>query len=176
MNKKELPYKNTSGFRIPKDYFEDFEARMMHMVNPSESEFNLKQDFNPFKVPPSYFQEFEERILHRIDPEKRTSKIIFLFSSKTLSYVAGIAAVLAIIFISTILTTSENVSFGDLDMVAVENYLLETLDMAGPEEIPMINEKVFSFATSNDPNLDREALYEYLNENIEDPSLLLNDN
>ena len=174
MKKKGLPYQQKSGFKIPDGYFQDFEARMMREIGSLDKEEKERQN-NPFSVPDNYFDSFEQRMMARLKEEPKETKVVPLHRKKVLSYVAGIAAVLAVIFSSVLLNDSRDVGFEDLDMLAVENYLLETLDIVNPEENPLINDREFSFATSPSTNLDREALYDYLNENVDDPSILLNE-
>ncbi len=174
MKKKGLPYQQKSGFKVPEGYFQDFEDRMMRETVSLDKE-EKEQPNNPFSVPDNYFDSFGQRMMERLKEEPKETKVIPLHRKKILSYVAGIAAVLAVIFSTVLLNNSQEVGFEDLDMLAVENYLLETLDIVNPEENPFINEREFSFATSPGDNLDREALYDYLNENIDDPSILLNE-
>lgn len=171
MKKKGLANED-SGFKVPEGYFESFEARMMDRIS---SNIKLPSVEQPFKVPENYFGDFEHRMLQKIGQEPRSGRVIPLYSKKMLSYVAGIAAVLAVIFTSDLVNPSEKTTFEDLDMVAVENYLFETLDLSNPEETPMIDQKEISFAQGADSNFDHEAVLEYLTENVEEPSILLNE-
>ncbi|MGB7785277.1 MAG: hypothetical protein WBL27_04170 [Salinimicrobium sp.] len=171
MKKKGLAYKD-SGFKVPNGYFENFEARMVDKIQQGNELPSSKQ---PFKVPENYFEDFEQQMLQKIGQEPQSGKVIQLFSKKTLSYVAGIAAVLAVLLTSTLMNNSQKATFEDLDMLAVENYLFETLDLSNPEETPMIDQKEFSFAQGVDSNFDHEAVLEYLNENVEEPAILLNE-
>ena len=174
MRKKGLSYKN-SGFKVPEGYFESFEARMMDKLNTPLQQDELQPAKQPFKVPDNYFEDFEKQMLQKIGHEPEKARVIQLFGKRTLSYVAGIAAVLAVIFTSAVLKQGHKTTFEDLDMVAVENYLFETLDLSGPEETQLIDQREFSFAQGVDSNFDHEAVLEYLNENVEEPSLLLNE-
>jgi hypothetical protein len=129
----------------------------------------------PFKVPDGYFESFENRLMDRLEEEAPKGKVIPLFSKKALSYVAGVAAVLAVLLSSVVFNETSEYDVEELDMLAVENYLLETFELTSPEETEMINEAEFSFATSDSPNLDREAILEYLQENVEETAILLNE-
>jgi hypothetical protein len=93
MKEKQLPYHQKSGFKVPDNYFQDFETRMMMKVTSEKREAN-----NPFKVPEGYFAQAEAEILEKLDQQPQRSKVVPLFSRKNFSYVAGIAAVLAILF------------------------------------------------------------------------------
>lgn len=174
MKEKELPYHKDAGFKVPENYFEDFEARLMEKTGALNAEKNAVPQ-QSFKVPEGYFEAFENRMMDRLENETSRGKVIPLFSKKSLSYVAGIAAVLAVLFSSIVLNEGKQTDLKDLDMLVVENYLLETLDFDSPEDTEMINEAEFSFATSASPNLDREAILEYLRENVEETAILLNE-
>lgn len=168
MKQNRLPYKKDAGFKIPEGYFQEFEDRMMAHVTFSE----IASKENPFKVPENYFETLGDRVIEKLDTTPEKGKVIPLFNPRILAYVASAAAVIAIIFSSVIFNESGELGFDDLNMVAIENYLLETLDMNNPN-IPPIEE--YNFTASANPNIDKEALLEYLNDNIEEPALLLND-
>jgi hypothetical protein len=174
MSKKGLNGKD-AGFKVPENYFRDFETRFIAQLPAVEENPMLAGKSSPFKVPTSYFDDFETRLTSRIGKDVNDSKVIPLFIRKELSYLAGVAAVLAIILSTAILSRTKTFDFNDLDVLAVENYLLESFEFSSPEEIHLLKEGDFSFATSPDNKINREAVLEYLNENIEDPSLLLNE-
>lgn len=174
MKKNDLPNKSKSGFKAPENYFGDFEARMLDLVN-NEQKKNLDSP-NPFKVPENYFESFEDRLSQKLNNKTKQPKVISLVSNRYLSYAAGFAAVIAVIFSLQFFDRSQSTGYDDLEITAVENYLLEKLDLTTPEESHLIKEGDFSFATPVTADLNQEAVLEYLNENTEDPSLLLNDN
>ncbi|NJW52785.1 hypothetical protein [Salinimicrobium oceani] len=169
MKKNGLPYRSDSGMKVPENYFQDFESRMMTRLNISKGEAVE----NPFKVPAAYFEDLEKKVFVKLEQEaSEKGKVIPLFNRRLLSYVASIAAVLAILLASVVFNSSREIGFEDLDMVAVENYLLESLDLENPNESP-IDE--YNYTASANPNIDKEALLEYLNDHIEEPALLLNE-
>jgi hypothetical protein len=168
MKKKGLPYKNKSGFKVSDGYFEDFEARMMSRVTGDKQHFGD----NPFKVPNDYFEQLSDRVFEKLETPPKEGKIISLFNRKTWSYVASVAAVAAILFSAVLFNNNTELGFEDLNITAVENYLLETLDTDNPNET---NYAPYEITASANPNIDKEALLEYLNENIEEPALLLNE-
>lgn len=174
MRKKGLAYRK-SGFKVPEGYFGSFEARMMDKINSLPRENELEFGRQPFKVPDNYFKGFENQMLQRIKQEPKSTRVIPMFRKKTLSYVSGIAAVLAVIITSAVINHSQKATFEDLDLLAVENYLFETLDLSNPEETPMIDHREISFAQEMDSQFDREAVLEYLNENIDEPAILFNE-
>lgn len=174
MKKNDLPNINKTGFKVPDNYFGDFEARMMDLVN-IKGDDKISSP-NPFKVPEGYFNSFEERVTKRLNEEEKQPKVISLLTNRYFSYAAGFAAVIAVIFSLQFFDRSRSTGYEDLEITAVENYLLEKLDLTTPEESHLIKEDDFSFATPVTADLNQEAVFEYLNENTEDPSLLLNDN
>lgn len=167
MKENRLPYHKQSGFKVPEDYFGNFEDRMMVELFSEENKLNRK----PFKVPENYFEQLESRVFEKFEKTPKKGKVISLFKRRTLSYVAGVAAVLAVLFSSVVFNQTQQSGFEDLDFTAVENYLLESIDHDDPKNIP----ENYDFTASANPNIDKEALLEYLNENIEEPALLLND-
>lgn len=168
MKENRLPYSNKSGFKVPEDYFQDFQSRMMERVTEDEQSFGA----SPFKVPENYFDQLGDKVFEKLDNTSKKPKVIPLFRRKTWSYIAGVAAVAAVLFSSVVFNDNGEIGFEDLDITAVENYLLESLDLDNPHEAPFVD---YELTASANPNIDKEALFEYLNENIEEPALLLNE-
>lgn len=166
MKKNRLPY-GKAGFKVPDNYFENFEARIMRQVAPMDH--HVKK--NPFKVPEHYFEELEGNIFDRLEETTKKAKVIPLFNRRTWSYIAGVAAVLVVFFSSVVLKETQKLTFEDLDIVAVENYLLESMDDDDPKYLP----ENYNFTASTNPFIDKEALLDYLHENVEEPALLLNE-
>lgn len=168
MKKNELPYSKKAGFKVPEGYFQNFEDRMMARLNEEDKEFGG----NPFKVPQDYFEKFGDKMLEKLEPSTKKAKVLPLFNRKTWSYVASVAAVAAIFFSTILFDDNGELGFEDLELSAVENYLLESLDFDNPNQVPVME---YEITASANPNIDKEALFEYLNENIEEPALLLNE-
>ncbi len=124
------------------------------------------------KYPKIIFEQLGDRVFEKLENSPKEAKVIPLFNRKIWSYVAGVAAVAAIFFSSVIFDENGELGFEDLDITAVENYLLESLDMDDPGQAPYVD---YELTASANPNIDQEALFEYLNENIEEPALLLNE-
>lgn len=168
MKENRLPYRKDSGFKVPEGYFGEFEDRMMTRLTLTEGKF----EENPFKVPENYFKELSGRLMENVNTAPEKGKIIPLFNRRMLSYVASIAAIFAILLSSVIFKSTGELSFEDLNVVAIENYLLESLDLENTNIAPAED---YNFTASANPNIDKEALLEYLNDHIEEPALLLND-
>ena len=171
MKKKGLSYQDQAGFKLPEGYFEQFEDRMMRKIRKEKPAPVI-----PFKVPEDYFENFQQEMMTRIEKqEKEEVKVVSLSNRRAISYIAGIAAVLAVLFTSAVFQNVQQTGFEDLDALAVENYILESLEFENTEDTPLFQDKEIGFAISSDPEIEREALLEYLKENIEEPSLLLNE-
>ncbi|MHA6280756.1 hypothetical protein ACXYMT_11295 [Salinimicrobium sp. CAU 1759] len=168
MKENRLPYSNKSGFKVPEGYFQDLESHLMERVTAVEKDFGQ----SPFKVPENYFEQLGDKVFEKLEDQPKKGKVIPLFRRKTWSYIAGVAAVAAVLFSSVIFNENGEIGFEDLDITAVENYLLESLDMDNPNAAPYVD---YELTASANPNIDKEALFEYLNENIEEPALLLNE-
>lgn len=166
MKKNRLPYEK-GGFKVPENYFEEFESRMLRQVALEEKQFGD----SPFKVPNHYFEQLEGRVFEKLEAPKK-GKIISLNNRRTWSYVASIAAVLAVLLTSVVFTDAQKISYDDLDILALENYLLETIDPENPNHNPVED---YDFSTALNPVIDKEALLDYLNDHIEEPALLLNE-
>ncbi|WP_051205293.1 hypothetical protein [Salinimicrobium xinjiangense] len=169
MKKNGLPYQKDAGFKVPEGYFENFEDRMMTRLTFSEGELEK----NPFRVPDNYFDELENRVMKNVETTDQKAKVIPLYKHPVLYYAASVAAVLAILFSSMFYNGSGELDFDDLNITAMENYLLESLDLNNPNNTE-VGEYIFT-ASANKPNIDKEALLEYLNDHIEEPALLLNE-
>jgi hypothetical protein len=168
MKQNRLPYKKDSGFKIPEGYFQEFEDRMMAHVTFSES----APKENPFKVPENYFETLGDKLMENIETAPEKGKVIPLFNRRILAYVASVAAIMVFFFSTLTFNESGEIGFDDLNMIAIENYLLETLDWDNPNNTAV---EEYSFTASTNPNIDKEALLEYLNDHIEEPALLLNE-
>lgn len=173
MKQNHLPHKASSGFKIPQNYLGDFEDRMLHLAGMTNN--NTGKSSSPFRKPEDYFEHFEDRLYQRLSEENHQSKVISLIANRYFSYAAGFGAVIAVIFSLQFFDQSKTTGYDDLEITAVENYLLEKLDLTTPEESHFIKEGDFSFATPSNSNLNHEAVLDYLNESTEDPSLLLNE-
>ncbi|WP_051286174.1 hypothetical protein [Salinimicrobium terrae] len=168
MKENRLPYDKTGGFKVPEGYFQDFEARMMARVTQEEKAFGE----NPFRLPENYFEQLEDRIFEKLEKSPKKGKVVPLFNRKIWSYAASVAAVVAILFTSVIFNGNGEIGFEDLDVIAVENYLLESLDMENPNQVPFID---YELTASTNPNINKEALFDYLTENVDEPAFLLNE-
>ena len=171
MKKNRLTSGKASGFKLPEGYFGQFENRMIRRIAAEEASF-LPKNSQPFGVPEGYFEEFESRMLEKVKVGPKQPKVIPLFSKRNLSYVSGIAAVLAVLLTSSLLDKPAGNSYEDLNLAAVENYIFETFEMSEATETPFVLEEEVNW--NEDAEIDKDALLEYLSENVEEPAILFN--
>lgn len=175
MKKNKLPYKKEAGFKVPDGYFDRLEDRLMDKVTePLPSEKSGLPGNNPFKVPDNYFETFESRLLEKIEPETKRSKVISLFNKESLYYVAGVAAVFVAILTTFLTTQPEPLTWDSLDMAIMEDYIHERMEYSTGDVSQVLDEGDYNF-TSSPAEINEEAVLEYFNENIEEPSILFNE-
>ena len=92
MKKNNLKNINKTGFKVPQDYFENFEDILL-------SELKLKgaSAHSGFKVPKGYFENLDGQIINAIEKDK-DHKVIPLFAWKKVAYAAAVAASLVLMF------------------------------------------------------------------------------
>lgn len=164
-------YNNKSGFKMPKNYMQDFESKLLDSleINPSAQKGNSAG----YRVPEDYFANFDERILAKIDTNKEKAKLISLFSRKRLYYATAVAAVF-IVLISTVLLKTPNTNLDNMENVALEEYLYEeSADLNYSEISNLLYEDGVIIESLNASSFSDEAIIEYLNENVEDSGLII---
>ena len=178
MKENRLPYNRKSGFQIPQDYLEDLEERLMSKVGSLESGSSpLEKTARAFRVPENYFVGLEDRVMENINKQqKKEPKVISLFRKEAFYYVAGIAAVLLAIVTNISPPQTSPQSLENLDMLSLETYLEETIDYSDPEMPSLITEEMYFATSAQTSNIDQEAVMQYLHENLEEPSLIFNEN
>lgn len=180
MKKNKLPYNQKHPFKVPENYFGSLEDRIMDKVTSvqdQDQDVKLPGDRAEagFKVPENYFENFEDRLMAKIDNKPKQSKVISLLNRESFYYVAGTAAVFVAIITTLFTNPAQPIGFEDLDVVSIEGYLHETLEFSTTDVSQYFNEGEFSFAPSGRSDVDQEAVIEYLNENVEEPSILFNE-
>ena len=179
MKKNKLPYHNKSGFKVPEGYFEALEGRVLDSVTAAQEKV-LPRDKKEtgFKVPENYFENFEAELFERIDrveEKRKTPKIISLFNKESFYYAAGAAAVFVAIITTFFTHPSQNIGFEDLDMLTLEGYIHESIELSTNDISHYLSEGDFGLAPSGGTDVDEDAVIEYLTENMEEPSILYNE-
>ncbi len=81
MNKNKLPYQPNAGFKVPENYFQDFEAQMMRKVTGGEMLDNSYKGQPGFGIPQNYFSELED-LMHKLETSSAPVKVIPLWKKK----------------------------------------------------------------------------------------------
>lgn len=175
MENNKLPYHLKPGFKVPDMYFENFEERLMRSVirEDEQPEIDLNYLGKPgFSVPEGYFESIEDKILEKV--ANKPGKVVPLFSGRKIFYAAAVAAVF-IGIISTLFfrnPTSEY-TMETIELSALENYIEEGyFDLDFNELTAFITEEDYSFDDYSTAEFSDEAVFNYINENVEDPQLL----
>lgn len=165
-------YKNKSGFKIPQNYMQDFEAKLFDRMEIDLADH--KVNAAGYMVPDNYFADFDERTLTRINIKNQKTKVIPLFPRKRIYYAAAVAAVF-IALISTVLFKSPtNSSLNNIEYAALEEYLSEEeLDLNYNEISNLLYEDGVIIESLNASNFSDEDIIDYLSENIEDSGLII---
>jgi cell division protein FtsL len=160
--------KHKEGFDIPNDYFEEFENRLFNKIN---IEF-LPKD-SGFKVPEGYFNEVDEKIIHQVKKPINKIKVISIVSRKTILYAATIAAVAVLIF-SIVNNQNEVLTLDEIDFSSIKTYIEEgNIEIDNSDLSLLFTEEDLSAITLEENYISEEILNEYLLENINDSSILI---
>ncbi len=163
-------YKNKSGFKIPNNYMKDFEANIFDKLEISADK--SKERKSGFQVPTDYFNTIEENILVRLDTEGKKGKIVNLFSKKNLYYASAVAAIFVVMLCTFLFNSPDSNSIDTIEYAALEDYLGEE-DLDYYDISNLIYEDGFIIESLNASNFDDEAIFDYLNENIEYSGLII---
>ncbi|WP_299252582.1 hypothetical protein [uncultured Lacinutrix sp.] len=133
-----------SGFKIPQNYFEGLEDSILSEVKLK----NLVSD-SGFKTPEGYLDNFTVSV-------KKETKVISIFSKKNILLVSSIAASLVLFFSLNVFKNSP-LSFNDLDITTVDNYIIdetETGDLTTLFQDNELSETNFIEYTLSEETLD----------------------
>lgn len=173
MEKNKLPYQN-SGFKVPSGYFEEFEEKLMRTVSGKSVDDKPLESKHGFIIPQDYFNELEVSLLEKIEAREQKGKIISLFNGKGIYYVAAVAAVF-IAIVTTILFNPAlpDYSIESVEISALEEYIDEGyIDLNFNEISAYITEEGHYNENFTTINFNDEDVLNYLNENLEDPTIL----
>ena len=168
MKKNSLKNINKTGFKVPKDYFENFEDILL-------SELKLKKtSAHPgFKVPKDYFENLDDQIINAIEKNKN-HKVIPIFSWRKATYIAAVAASLVLMF-NVLFNKKERLNMESIETASIENYILneelETNDIAS-----LFSDEDLSEITSIKNSLSSETLEDYVLDNLDINELITNNN
>ncbi|MEM7087561.1 MAG: hypothetical protein AAF489_15345 [Bacteroidota bacterium] len=162
MNKEEK-YKH--GLKVPEGYFENFEERL---ANKMHEEALPKT--SGFKIPEGYFDVLEDQILQKIKKEE-TVKVVPLYQRKSVVYITSIAACLALILTIFI---SQGTGEPALEVADIEAYFDEgNIDYDSTDIAQLLSDADLENVTLENEDISIENLEDYLLENIDDTTLLI---
>jgi len=176
MKTNKSKYSQNSGFKVPKDYFGSFEERMLLRVNDEKST-TIPLKGKAFSYPAGYFDSLENKIIAKTT--KNNPRVIKLFKKEYLVYAAAVAAIFVLMLGNFFETAVEQpVGWEDIEISAMENYIDEGYDMgyfelntAEYSDYVFENGKLIDDSDFNSVNSD--AVFDYIDENIEDPAYIL---
>lgn len=153
-----------SGFKVPQNYFESFEARLKARME--ESGGNLPAETG-MAVPDGYFESFEERLKAKM--QKPEPKVI-QFKSYRKYWVSAVSAAAILLLTFSLFGPGNNeLGFDDLAKGDIEAYFenkdIELNEYEIAQVIPVDELEVQDLL---DDNIDREQLMDYLDESLED--------
>ena len=174
MKKNKLAAHYKPGFKVPNNYFEDFDAKMMHVIS-KEQIFGEQAIGKPgFSVPKNYFDSLENQISAKIEHPEPRGMIISLFRKNKLYAAAGIAAVFIGIISSLLLKPNSLNSLNSVELSALEEYIdEENIDFNFNEISTFIYEEGYVMDNLNISGVSDEAVFDYLSDHGEDPALIL---
>ena len=160
--KKKLKNIQESGFKVPKTYFENFEASILSQANLKE-----KASEAGFTVPEGYFDEVEKSILSKTN-KKEPTKVISLLNKRNIIYISSIAAAILLLFNLSLFNNTFN--FDSLETEAVDDFVLNNFEL-NDFNILFSNTEL-SESAFIDYNLSDETLDYYL-ETIDETDFIL---
>jgi len=167
MKNKKIHNIKSHGFKVPKDYFDAFEEKLLNKIKNEDVAFHKTP--TGFKVPTDYFDTVEDNILKKLSEENRT-KVIPLFSKKTIIYASSIAAAVLLLFNLSVFEKTP--SFDNLETETVENYILDQ-DISSYEIASLFTDTELDDNNFVDHNFDAENIEEYLLDNADIEALLI---
>ncbi|HSI68864.1 MAG TPA: hypothetical protein VK941_01420 [Gillisia sp.] len=174
MKKNKLPYPQNAGFKVPENYFQDFEAQLMRKVTGDNMLDNSYKGKPGFGIPKDYFSKLDEKIIGELELSAPVVKVIPLWKKKIVYYSTAVAAVFLAI-ISTVLFNPvlPEYSIETVELAAIEEYIDRGyIDLNFNEISAFITEEGYAADNFNTSDLSDEEMLDYLNENIEDPETL----
>jgi len=160
--------KHSNGFNTPKDYFDDFEERLFIKI----SEDSLPKE-SGFKTPEGYFDQLDAVILEGVEASEKQIKVVPLFSKKTIAYVVAIAACAILVFSLTKTNSTIN-DINSIEITSIESYIEEgNIHIDSYDIASLLIEEDLNNLTSESEFISEDILEDYLLENIDDSSILI---
>ncbi|WAC02059.1 hypothetical protein N7U66_20045 [Lacinutrix neustonica] len=151
MKHKPLNKNNHSGFKVPKNYFQDFDATIL-----AEAKLKNSVSNSGFKTPDNYIASFKSVAL---DSKQREAKVISLFNKKNMLLFTSVAATV-VLFFNIDLFNKATFSVSDLDTDTVDNYILDEIEIT--ELAALFAENELNETQFIDYSISDETLDSYL--------------
>lgn len=164
MKKQQLHKNHHSGFKTPENYFVSFEDKLF--ANIETNKLSKQTHASGYTTPNNYFESVESKVVSQ--SIKKQPKVISIFKNRwTISSVAVAASVTIVLFL--FFNQPDDLSFNDLEMAAIENYILNS-DISAGEISQFLNDEDFNNSLTDHSILTEDNLENYLinNTNLED--------
>lgn len=164
MKKNILQTKYSSGFKLPKHYFDGLENKIL-----AETKLDTIKN-SGFKTPGNYFETIETTILSKVAEEQENTKVISMFTKKHLIYVSSIAAAIVLLF--NVSNFDNDLNFDDLDSDTVENYIINE-DISSLELASLLTSKELNEANFINYDLSGADIENYILDHIDIEDIIL---
>ena len=173
MKKNSSKYQSKSGFKVPENYFEEFEINMMHILG-EEKDFLRSKKEKGFTTPANYFDLVEKEILSKTVEQESPSKVISIFRKEYVFKIAAIAAVFIGILSIWFSKPEPEITIDNVEIAEIENYIdKEIIELNFAEISTLISQDGIVLDNLNTSKVNDDAVLEYLMDNVDDPNLLL---
>ncbi len=158
MKQNKLHNIKETGFKVPDDYFNSLEDRIL-------SDIKLKKisSDSGFKLPEDYFNTLEDSITDKISTSTPT-KVIPLFRKRTVIYMSSIAAAVIILFNLSIF--ENKLTFDSLDFETVENYIINE-NIGSYEIATLLSDEDLIEENFIEYNVEERAMETYILDNLD---------
>jgi len=143
-----------TGFKVPNDYFDSFESKVLSKVSSD--------------IPQGYFDSFENKVFKRLKEEATPLvKVISLKQRIIKRYVPMLAAASIVLFIGlNFYNNSQTVSFDSIDTASVSSWLQNTNYDADDSYVLgelLDADDISSLTASNESTIKDSQIIDYLN-------------
>lgn len=172
MKKEKISYNQKSGFKTPPNYFEGLEDELLIMAKLSEKLGGMKSA--GFKIPKGYFDNLEDDLVEKATIKQ--PKVRALFPKEVFLYAASIAAIV-IAFASTFWINPETqTSWETLELSVMESYIDDNnINFSTGEISNYIFQQGYVIDDADLNTVNSEAMMNYLDENMDEPVYMLDE-
>ncbi|MCF4101800.1 hypothetical protein L1I30_08995 [Gillisia sp. M10.2A] len=172
MKKSDSIYHKKSGFKVSNTYFEDFESRILDAIPSNNKPLDGYKRQAGFHVPDNYFNSLEEEVLSKIVTPK--GRLIPLHKTKKFYYSIAVAAMFIGLISSLFIIQLNKNNIDSVELSAIESYIDNGyIELDLNELSSFMYDEGYAVDNLTSSNLSEEAVFRYLNENVEDPALIL---